>query len=165
MLRTVLVLVVAGLLSACSSTVQAYGGAARPDNQVATIIPENSWNRARTSIAPTGTGEIQARVANQRLSLLKSQFTVLPGQHNLLVVYRNDNTPYKDYELQTRPVTLALNAQAGRTYAIRAQPNYVKDRIDVRIFAVDVGSRQTVAQVQVPQSHIHMDDGATDIID
>lgn len=157
MRRTVLFLVLGGLVSACSGSTKAYSGADRPASQVATILPENAWNRARASIAPTGSGQVGVRVAGRRLSFMKSRFTVLPGRHALTVVYVNQDTPWEDYILKTKPVSLTLDAQAGRTYAIRGQPSYAKDRVDVRIFAVDAGSGRTVAQVAVPQASVILD--------
>ena len=160
MSRRFLLILLTAVLSGCGS-VQTYEGPARPEGQIARIVPENAFNRARQSgiLTPAcGSGEVRVRICGQRLGRSNS-FDVLPGRQDLQVAYLNDETPFADKVVRTRAVTLSLNAVAGHTYGIRGQATWVGSQIQVRIWAVDGADGRRVASVDVPAANIIIAEG------
>ena len=154
-------------LSACGS-VQAYQGGSKGSGQVAQILPENAYNRARESglLTPAcGTGEVRVRICGRGLGRFSNRFEVLPGRVDLQVGYLNDETPFPEKLLRARAVTLSLNAEAGHIYGIRGQATWVGEVAQVRIWAVDSADGRRVASVDVPAANIFYEDGDTILID
>jgi hypothetical protein len=149
------VLAVGFLTAACSSVDTFEGG--RSDDQVAVIVPENPFNRRR-DLGPFRTssrsGEVRVRVAGESLGGFSHSFRVLPGRHDLAVVYLDDRTPYPERALRTREVTLRLDAVAGHTYGVRGEASYPGGRPTVRIVAVDGADGRVVAAADVPRDRI-----------
>lgn len=144
------------VLAGCGS-VRTFQGD-RPAGQVAVIVPENRFNRAQAA-GPFGarsgaTGEVRVRVGGRSLGGWNNRFEVLPGRHELAVVYTDEAPQLPEQVLRTRQVTLPLDARAGHVYAIRGRATFGGAQPSVRIWAVDAADRRTVASVQVPRQNI-----------
>jgi hypothetical protein len=146
------------LLSACQRTVKAYQGAERPAASVATIVPENAYNRARSSLlgAPCGDHEVLVRVNGQCLGGSKSTFTVLPGRHVLAVAYRDSPARLNGSTLVAKSVSLPLDAVAGHVYAIRGRTDWSSGTPAVTLIVVDGSTRQTVSSVSEPAANVRI---------
>jgi hypothetical protein len=156
MVRAALILALSGLTGACSGALQTYAGPSRNASQVAVILPENAYNRSRDEpfgAAPSD-AEVRVRVAGHALGGTHNRFEVLPGHHDLAVAYLDRTTPAGHGVLATRAVTLALDAQAGHTYAIRGTATWADGTPTVTLWAVDASSRRTVSSVVVPSDHV-----------
>lgn len=153
-LATALLLICAFGAGACQGTSQAYQGAERPSCDVAVIVPENAFNRARSApFGPAcGDNEVKVRVNGACLGGRSNTFTVLPGKHDLAVVYLDRAARLNGRTLATRSVVLPLEAQAGHTYAIRGRTTWAGDVPTVSIWAVDGATRQTVSSMVVPHA-------------
>jgi len=161
MKRCLLSLALPLVLCACGS-LPTYSGPRKGAGEVAQIVPENAWNRARESslLNPArGSGEVRVRVDGHSLGGTDSRFSVLPGRHDLQVAYLNDETPLPEKLLRTRAVTLSLQALAGHVYGIRGEATWVAGRARVRLWAVDGADGRSVASVDVPASHVFYEEG------
>ena len=148
MVRTTSALVLGLTLLVGCSSVDTFEGS-RSDDQVAVIVPENHFNRRR-DLGPFGTsmrtGEVRVRVAGESLGGFAHSFRVLPGRHDLAVVFVDDRTPYPETILRTREVTLRLDARAGHTYGkayrdvVRASYGQLDRPPDVVAFPTTGGS-------------------------
>ena len=160
-------LVVVLLGPAGCSSVQTFSGD-RPASQIAVIVPETTFNRAR-SAGPFGapsraSGEVFLRVDGRSLGGFSNKFDVLPGRHQLTVVFVDQAPPYPDHELRTRQVVMTLDAQAGRVYAVRGRATYAPGaRPMVRVWVEDGATRQIVASMQVPDAGILLEDQMTSL--
>lgn len=157
MSRVVAILLLALALAGCQRSVQAYNaGQATAGCGVAVIVPENAYNRARSApFGPAcGDNEVRVRVNGRCLGGTHNTFTVTPGQHNLSVVYIDRAPRLNGRVLGTRSMNLPLEAQAGRTYAIRGRTTWAANgEPTVSIWAVDGTTRQTVSSVVVPREN------------
>lgn len=155
-------IVLAPLLAGCESSRAApnrsaqNGTSATPGCGFAVIVPENAFNRARSApFGPAcGDNEVRVRVNGQCLGGTHNTFTVNPGQHDLSVVYVDRAPRLNGRVLATRAVNLPLQAEAGRTYAIRGRTTWASNgQPTVSIWAVDGSTRQTVSSVVVPRAN------------
>lgn len=155
MIRIVLLAWICAVAAGCSGAVRAYEGAPRDDAQVAVILPENAYNRARESPlgATSSGGEVRVRVGGQALGGTNNRFEVLPGRHDLAVAYLDRDAP-GGRTVATRAVTLPIDVQAGRTYAIRGLATWANGTPTVTLWAVDGTTRRTVASVVVPPTQV-----------
>jgi hypothetical protein len=154
MARIALLLLLACASAACSGTEQAYEGSGRDESQVAIILPENPYNRTRDNpFSAGGTGEVRVRVDGHTLGGMSHRFEVLPGRHDLSVVYYDPSAP-GNRTIGTRAVTLPVDVVAGRLYAIRGTATWANGRPTVTIWAVDGTTRATIASVVVPQANV-----------
>ncbi|MDA1194176.1 MAG: hypothetical protein O2894_03250 [Planctomycetota bacterium] len=143
------------LVSACQRSVQTFAGPA-PATGVATIVPENAYNRARSAPlgGACGTNEVRVRVAGQCLGGMNNSFAVLPGRQDLAVVYVDHAPRLNGRVLATRSVVLSLQAEAGHVYAIRGRTTWsATGEPTVSVWAVDGATRHTVATVVVPAAN------------
>ena len=152
---TILLLLVALGAPGCQQSVQTYAGPQRASCDVAVIVPENAFNRARSApFGPAcGSGEVRVRIEGQCLGGTHNTFTVLPGTHQLAVVYLDRTPRLNGRVLGTQAVALPLEAKAGHTYAIRGRTTWSGSTPTVSLWAVDGTTGQTVSSVVVPQAN------------
>ncbi len=162
MSRVAIVLLLAAALpavlcvaSGCQSSAQAYSGPEQADCNVAVIVPENAFNRARSApFGPAcGDNEVRVRVNGQCLGGRNNTFRVLPGTHQLSVVYIDRAPRLNGRVLGTKSMALPLKAEAGHTYAIRGRTTWSGNTPTVSIWAVDGATRQTVSSIVVPRAN------------
>ncbi len=165
MRSTVLVLVV--WLAGCGST-QAYQGPARPESQVAVVIPDSprlrQWD-APLAPTPDAGGQIYMRLGDVGVGKTSDRFKVLPGTHTFTVSYREHRTPVAGRRLETKPISLSFPVQAGREYRVRGAALYPPGThatrpadpaagYRVRIWAEDRTEGKVVKMVEVPTASI-----------
>ena len=160
MIRVVPILFIALALTACQRSMQTSGGVqAQPGCGSAMIIPENAYNRARSApFGPAcGDNEVRVRVNGCSLRGFHNSFTVPAGRHELQVAYIDRAQRLNGRVLVSKAVALPLDAQAGRTYAIRGRTTWTGNGTPtVSVWAVDGTTRKTVSSVVVPQANVQI---------
>lgn len=174
--RSVVVVLCAAafLLLGCSGT-RAYSGPELGESQLAVIVPDNprvrAWDNPLSDAGGHG-GQVYLQVNGQRLAARSNRFEVAPGRINMVAIFRDHQTPVTARMLQTKPVTLAFDAQAGRTYRVHGVAFYPPAASPLRrtadttkyrvVFAVqDADSGQLLQQVNVPTDRIELVDSET----
>lgn len=163
-------LVVCLALGSVGCSTANVGGASEAPANAAIIVPDSprlrAWDQPFGGGAGGG-GQILLEIAGTRLSAMQDRYAVAPGDVDLNVIFRDHHTPVTGLMLQTKPVSFAFRAEAGRQYRIRGLAQYppAADKLTrttdlskyaVVILAQDTETGQVIKQARVPTEQLEL---------